>query len=113
MLLLVIERNASLYGLLFALLGAAGFTAAALKAGRIARFRPTLAGTAAAVAAFVLTLPLRLMVHDQVFGLQTAISIGYALVVGTIGGALAARQAARRVSTADASPARPRLPRRP
>lgn len=92
MLLRVAGPSQQQFGLLFALLGAAGFTTAGIRAARASVDRAVIAGSAAAVVAFVLTLPLRMMLHDPVMSASTGISVGYAAVVGAVAGLLARRQ---------------------
>lgn len=91
MVLRVAGPSQQQFGLLFALLGAAGFTMAGIRGARTAAARPVLTGATAAVAAFVLTVPLRMMLHAPVLNASTGISMGYAAVVGAVAGLLARR----------------------
>jgi hypothetical protein len=88
MLLRVAGPGGQQLGLPFAILGAAGFVLAGQRAAGSAARWPALNGAMAAVAAFGLTLPLRLMLHDPVLAPSTVVSVGFAAVVGAVAGAL-------------------------
>lgn len=48
-------------------------------------------GAAAATAAYVLTIPLRLIAHDDLPALTVVVSVAFAVVVGGLAGAIAGR----------------------
>lgn len=113
MLLRVAGPGGQQLGLPFAILGAAGFVLAGHRAAVSARHHLVVNGAAAAVAAFCLTIPLRIMLHDPVLVSGTAITVGFAGVIGAAAGTIV-RSHRRRVgadvavSPPAAVPARPK-----
>lgn len=88
MLLRVVGPGGEQLGLPFAMLGAAGFVLAGHRAAASTDHHLVVTAGAAAVAAFVLTVPLRVMLQDPVWAPSSAITVGFAAVVGSAAGLL-------------------------
>lgn len=88
MLLRVVGPGGEQLGLPFAMLGAAGFVLAGHRAAASTDHHLVLTAAAAAVAAFMLTMPLRVMLQDPVWAPSSAITAGFAAAVGSGAGLL-------------------------
>lgn len=88
MLLRVVGPGGEQLGLPFAMLGAAGFVLAGHRAAASTEHHLVLTAATAAVAAFMLTMPLRVMLQDPVWAPSSAITVGFAAAVGSGAGLL-------------------------
>ncbi len=99
MLLRVVGPGGQQLGLPFAMLGAAGFVLAGHRGAMTTDRQIVLTGAAAAVTAFVLTMPLRAMLQDPLWAPSTAITVGFGAATGAAAGAVVRAHRRRGEST--------------